>query len=455
MDYTHQRIGGPGTKEAYQLAYGTGPDSPENKNVNPELFPTEKVIGGRDFLGESFVHTAESLESDAIPDGNPIDANRHGTMVADAILTVAPQTQLIAYKVCTSDTGTCPGFSVLSALEYALDPNQDDNMDDKVDIVNLSLGGSYLSSYYDLRTEAMEQVFQLGVLPVVAAGNEGNIPFIGGPGAKTPNAISVAATNGWASGVHSFVASYSSRGPGDENVLKPDISAPSGLTLAAFGTGSELFRDVQGTSFAAPVVAGSLALIKERCPSCSPFTLKAILMNNAKRQVQYRTRDTPISAQPTDDAPNSLVGAGEVQLAKALDSDVWAYCVEDVQPSLSFGLINAHKDTTFKKTIRVINLSGSEQTLRPRNQFSQKALSEPQENPLILSFSPEEQLLPAECNSYVEFEVTFTVDASKAPPNRMTSGGLASNDPANNDWNEFGGWVIIENVSTGKDISLP
>lgn len=137
--------------------------------------------------------------------------------MADAILSVAPDAQLIACKVCTSDTGTCPGCAVIQALEYALDPNEDGNMDDKVDIVNLSLGkrqacgsyiffsdrkrrltnayiylhrclgGSYLSSFYDIRTEALEKVFQLGVLPIVAAGNEGNIPYIGGK----PLAVSV------------------------------------------------------------------------------------------------------------------------------------------------------------------------------------------------------------------------------------------------------------------------
>ena len=84
IDYTHERIGGPGTREAYQLAYGTGPESQENKERNPDLFPTETVIGGKDFLGESFEHTAESVASDAVPDDNPIDANRHGTMVCVA-----------------------------------------------------------------------------------------------------------------------------------------------------------------------------------------------------------------------------------------------------------------------------------------------------------------------------------------------------------------------------------
>lgn len=90
------------------------------------------------------------------------------------------------------------------------------------------------------------QVFQLGVMPVVAAGNEGNVPFIGGPGSKTPNALAVAATSKWQADVYSVVASYSSRGPGDQNNLKPDISAPSGLRLAQYGTGSDFYENIEG-----------------------------------------------------------------------------------------------------------------------------------------------------------------------------------------------------------------
>lgn len=464
VDYTHARLGGPGTREAYELAYGTGPDSPENKQVNPDLFPTARVIGGKDFLGESFVHTAESEPDEALPDDNPIDANRHGTMVADAILSVAPQAELLAYKVCTSDTGTCPRFAVLQALEYALDPNGDGDMEDKVDIINLSLGGSYLSSYYDMRTQALERVFSLGVLPVVAAGNEGNIPFVGGPGAKTPNALAVAASNKWGNDTYSMVASYSSRGPGDENTLKPDVAAPSGLKLAAYGTGNEFLNAVEGTSFAAPLAAGALALIKERCPSCSPFALKAILMNNARRHVQYSTPNVPMNdtqldgeddSNPNDDAPNSLVGAGEIQLSKALGADIWAYSSNDAQPSVSFGLINAHKEMILTKTVRVINVSGKEQLLTVRNEASRKLIGEDQVNPMNITFSPRQLVLPGDCNAEATFEIILNIDATKAPVNRMTSAGKASKDPTLNDWNEFGGWIVIENMDTDKDISLP
>ena len=221
-------------------------------------------------------------------------------------------------------------------------------------------------------------------------------------------------------------------------------------------------------------------------------------MNNAKRHVQYNTAKLPLAQDQTivasknatqvegnktiDDAPNSLVGAGEIQLSKTLDSDVWAYSVEDIQPSISFGLINAHKEMVLKKTIKVINLSGLEQNLKIRNEVSSKLLKEDQVNPTVITFSPDEQILPAECNAEITFEVTLTVDATKAPENRMSSGGRflskpqrsidafdfistnflfltlsgrASNDPTLNDWNEFGGWIVIANIETTKDISLP
>ena len=473
IDYTHERLGGPGTNAAYRLAYGTGPDSPENKQRNAELFPNGRIIEGYDFLGEDFTHTAASVPGDAVPDDNPIDALRHGTMVADAILSVAPQAQLLAYKVCTSNTGTCPSFAVLQALEAAVEA--------EADIVNLSLGGTYLSSYYDTRTKAMENVFGLGLLPVVAAGNEGFVPYIAGPGGTTPNAISVGSTGSPKGTSYNTMATYSSRGVGENNLLKPDITAPSGLSLAAVGTGNGMMTNVEGTSFSAPLIAGTAALVKERCPTCSPFALKAILMNNARRHVQYTTTssqpwsseqptEVPLAANDTnstnssdmyvpllkDDAPLSLAGAGGVQIDKALDSDIWAYSLNDLQPSLSFGLINAYQEIVLTKTIKVINISGRQQTLRLRSEVAYKALfEEGQENPLTISFSPQTALLPEGCNSEIIINATLTVNPYKAPPNHMTSSGAASKDPSLMDRNEFGGWIVIENVENGKDVSLP
>jgi subtilisin family serine protease len=72
IDYTHSNLFGPGTLEAYESAYGTTPSDSRNTTTDG-LFPTEKVVGGFDFVGESW--PAGPLA----PDPDPIDVDGHGT----------------------------------------------------------------------------------------------------------------------------------------------------------------------------------------------------------------------------------------------------------------------------------------------------------------------------------------------------------------------------------------
>ena len=53
IDYTHRNFGGPGTSAAYAAAYGASPADPKNTTLDG-LFPTAKVIGGFDFVGETW-----------------------------------------------------------------------------------------------------------------------------------------------------------------------------------------------------------------------------------------------------------------------------------------------------------------------------------------------------------------------------------------------------------------
>jgi hypothetical protein len=53
IDYTHRNLGGAGTAEAYAAAYGAGADDPKNTTTDG-LFPTAKVVGGFDFVGETW-----------------------------------------------------------------------------------------------------------------------------------------------------------------------------------------------------------------------------------------------------------------------------------------------------------------------------------------------------------------------------------------------------------------
>jgi subtilisin family serine protease len=202
IDYTHARFGGAGTLEAYEAAYGTSVDDPANKSRDG-LFPTDKVVGGFDFLGELWQPSNDVLE----PDDDPIDCGPsgtpppctggHGSHVASIIAGnngVAPGADLYAYKVCSSVSTSCSGVAILQAFDAALDPNGDGDVSDAVDVINLSLGQPY-GLIQDSSSGAARNVVQMGVIVVASAGNSADKPYITGSPSSTPEVISVAQTN--------------------------------------------------------------------------------------------------------------------------------------------------------------------------------------------------------------------------------------------------------------------
>ena len=181
IDYTHKNLGGAGTPEAYASAYGTATSDPKN-TTRDGLFPTAKVIGGYDFVGESWPNTPET------PDEDPIDLEGHGTHVADIIAGksvdgthkgVAPNASLYAIKVCSAVATSCSGVALLQGMDYAIDPNGDGDTSDAVDVINMSLGSPYGQIEDDLTLAATNAV-KLGVVVVVSAGNSANRPYIVG-----------------------------------------------------------------------------------------------------------------------------------------------------------------------------------------------------------------------------------------------------------------------------------
>lgn len=196
VDYTHANLGGPGTLDAYFQAYGENPRSGKNRSVADRylsklLFPTDKVIGGFDFVGESWPNGALR------PDPDPIDFEGHGTHVADIIAGVdgvAPGAQILALKVCSAVATSCSGVALIQAMDYAVDPNGDADTSDRVDIINMSLGSLYGQPFDDDLSAAVDGATALGVLTVASAGNSGDQPFVTGSPAAAATALSVAQT---------------------------------------------------------------------------------------------------------------------------------------------------------------------------------------------------------------------------------------------------------------------
>ena len=194
IDYTHRNLGGTGTAADFTAAQAAA------AGIAPAaLFPSAKVVGGYDFVGETWPNGA--LASDP----NPIDAGSqsgHGTHVADIAAGasldglhkgMAPGAGLYAVKVCSSVSTSCSGLAILQGLDWSMDPNGDLDFSDAADIVNLSLGASY-GQRENPSTEAVSNVSRFGIVAVVAAGNSADRPFIVSSPSNAAEAISVAQT---------------------------------------------------------------------------------------------------------------------------------------------------------------------------------------------------------------------------------------------------------------------
>ncbi|MEP7246545.1 MAG: S8 family serine peptidase [Gammaproteobacteria bacterium] len=189
VDYTHKNLGGPGTVAAYDAAYA-------DPTKRGGLFPTDKVIEGFDFVGETWPNGPLTNDDD------PIDFEGHGTHVSDIIagksldgshVGVAPGASLIAVRVCSAVATSCSGVAILEGIDYALDPNGDGSMDDAVDVVNMSLGAPY-GQREDSSSAAAENAAKAGIVMVISAGNSGNKPYDLGSPSEAPSVISVAQT---------------------------------------------------------------------------------------------------------------------------------------------------------------------------------------------------------------------------------------------------------------------
>ena len=453
IDYTHLAFGGLGTVGEYSRAYGRFATDSEN-TVRDIYFPTDVVIEGYDFLGETDNSTLYKEDDD------PIDGHGHGTRVASAILAVAPDVKFLAVKTCaTTRFGQCPEFAIMAGIEYVLDPNRDGNPDDKVDIINLSVGSDYTSTYYEPIAEALENAFALGSMPITSFGNGENIPYVAGSVGTTNNILAVGGTSHPSDDPNDdviFMEEYSSRGPGENNMLKPDLSAPSGSRMAVAGSGTR-YESLRGTSFSSPLVSGGAALLMDRCKSCSLFAIKALLMNTSYRNVRYGRESDFRDKQ----APVSLMGSGEIRLDAALDADFWAYSLEDVQPSISLGLVQATEDVDISRTLVITSLTDAAYTLKISSEFR-----DPEDeasgaitilfNDITGGSEAQDTVKLSKCGEQVQFRVSFHVAASKCPPNRMVSAGVQGRDPRLLDLNEFDGHIVISALENPeKEIVLP
>jgi subtilisin family serine protease len=225
------------------------------------------------------------------PTTTPFDDNGHGTstmgvMVAgnttDNPVGVAPNSTWIAARIFDSKgNGSISGIH--EAFQWLLDPDNDPNTADAPDVVNCSwtLDQANPGTYDGTFAVDIQALNASGIAVVFAAGNSGPFPGTSVSPANNPGAFPVGAT-----GSDDLVTTTSSRGPSAyDNSIYPVITAPgSGIrTTALTGGGNfpDSYTTVDGTSVAAPHVAGALALLLSINPNLSVSELENTVRSSA------------------------------------------------------------------------------------------------------------------------------------------------------------------------------
>ncbi len=260
---------------------------------HPDL--NDNLIDGYDFISDP----ARARDGDGI-DNNPDDpgdggfggaSSFHGTHVAGTVgaetnntigvAGVAWQTSIMPLRVLGVNGGTT--FDILQAVRYAARLSNDSGTlpPQRADVINLSLGGSFSSqAEQDVYSEAI----QAGVIIIASAGNDASsLPSYP---AAYEGVISVSATT-----ITNTLAGYSNRGP------SIDIAAPGGSNITDVngdGIGDGVistigddsggsiqlgYATLNGTSMAAPHVAGVAALMQAVHPAMTPAEFNNALLS--------------------------------------------------------------------------------------------------------------------------------------------------------------------------------
>ncbi|MEH0938977.1 S8 family serine peptidase [Micromonospora psammae] len=224
-------------------------------DVTAYIIDTGINIDHQDFGGRA------SHGFNAVPDGNVADCNGHGTHVAGTVggkaYGVAKDVNLVAVRVLNCE-GSGTTEEVIAGVDWVTANAQ------KPAVANMSLGG-----WADVALDdAVAASIASGISYSLAAGNDTDDACSYSP-ARVPAGITVGATDRV-----DMMAGFSNYG----RCL--DTFAPGVGITSAFIGGTSTTRTLNGTSMAAPHVAGAAALLLAQNPTWSPQQVRNAVVTN-------------------------------------------------------------------------------------------------------------------------------------------------------------------------------
>jgi serine protease len=223
--------------------------------VNAYVIDTGVHVAHQDFQGRAF-NGYDFVDKDNVSN----DCNGHGTHVAG---TIGGQTYGVAksvriFGVRVLDCSGSGRFSdVIAGVEWVTANHV------KPAVANMSLGGGASQAIDD----AVRASVQAGVTYVVAAGNSNESACNGSP-SRVASALVVGATT-----KTDQRASFSNFGS------CVDLFAPGQEITSAWHTSNSATKTIDGTSMAAPHVAGAVAIYLSLYPTASPNQVESALVS--------------------------------------------------------------------------------------------------------------------------------------------------------------------------------
>ncbi len=246
------------------LDTGIDPSSPEYQG---------KILNYAEFNGDG-----DKIQSSAH------DSAQHGTHTAGLLVGntvgVAPDARLISALVLPNGEGTFA--QVIAGMQWVLDPDNNADTNDGANVVSMSLG---LPGTYQEFVVPVKNMLKAGVVPVFAIGNFGPTAGSTGSPGNIPDVIGVGAVD-----QNNQVAPFSSRGPVawsgaySGTFTKPDVAAPGVAITSSFPGGG--YGSLSGSSQAAPITAGAVAVMLGAKPGSSVDAIKNALYQSASNAGQ-------------------------------------------------------------------------------------------------------------------------------------------------------------------------
>ena len=322
-----------------------------------------KLIAGFDFIDDiDIANDGDGIDRDPTDTGDTdFNSSFHGTHVAGIIVAKAnngigvvgvagasDNIKVMPVRVFGKDQRTT-AYALSQAIlfaagelsdadEFVTDRTNLDGSHDftpRVQIINMSLGGRSSEIVF----EAIQKARNAGVVLVASAGNDAKDAFFVYPAAYD-GVISVAALNdkGELAGYSNFGASIDVSAPGGTS------SSGAGQVLSTYASGrvsigvAESYEYISGTSMAAPVVSGVIALMKSIDPTLSSSDIYAQIVSGGILD--------PVSEPAT-------MGYGSINALKAVSQASGAGIV-DPAPTLKVTPISVN--INYKKNINTVLL---------------------------------------------------------------------------------------------------